>query len=350
MTENIQEMTSEERSHLLLSDLSKHSSDSIFFMNPRGEFEWVSAAKARNSGTTIENMIGKTDFDFMLPEEAERSWADNRRVMETGEPISQKVKRITRLDGSINYVSEIKTPRYSKSGKNLGIMGVARDITFVHDLIALTVHDIRNSLVSMGATMKLLSRGAYGPVDESVKKTLQDLLRRVGTSEKILRGYLSDEVLENYEIPQTEKLDLRADIIDKILEEFLIEMENRKIHFDNQLGSIPEGEIIVAESNRNYLTIVCRNLLQNFVRFTPEGGIIAIGFEIIPDFIKLIFWNNGPPVPQEKWESIFTEGESTDSTGIGLPMCRELVEKLGGKMWYENSWDNHPTFVFTIPS
>ena len=237
MTENIQEMTSEERSHLLLSDLSKHSSDSIFFMNPRGEFEWVSAAKARNSGTTIENMIGKTDFDFMLPEEAERSWADNRRVMETGEPISQKVKRITRLDGSINYVSEIKTPRYSKSGKNLGIMGVARDITFVHDLIALTVHDIRNSLVSMGATMKLLSRGAYGPVDESVKKTLQDLLRRVGTSEKILRGYLSDEVLENYEIPQTEKLDLRADIIDKILEEFLIEMENRKIHFDNQ-GSL----------------------------------------------------------------------------------------------------------------
>jgi len=349
MTENIQEMTSEERSHLLLSELSKHSSDSIFFMNPRGEFEWVSLAKALNSETTIENMIGKTDFDFMVPDEAEHSWADTRRVMETGEPIRQKVKKITRPDGSVNYVSEIKTPRYGKNGENLGIVGVARDITFVHNLISLTVHDIRNPLVSMGATIKLLSRGAFGPVNESVKKTLQELLQRVGSFEKILKGYLSDEVMANYEIPPTEKLDLRADIIDKILEEFLIEMEKRKIHFDNQLGSIPEGEIIVAESNRIYLTIVCRNLLQNFIRFTPEGGIIAIGFERIEGFIKIIFWNNGPPVSREKWESIFIEGESVDSTGLGLPMCRELIEKLGGKMWYENSWDNHPTFIFTIP-
>lgn len=348
MTQNIQDLSSEERSHLLLCALSKNTPNSVYFIDREGRFVWVSGAKAKNSGTTISEMVGKTDFDFMSPEDAERSWRDNRRVMETGETIKDKVEKNTRTDGSTVFVAATKSPWYNEAGDMMGAIGISKDITFVHDLIALMVHDIRNPLTSMGATIKLLSRGAYGPVNESVKKTLQDLLQRVGSFEEILKTYLSDEVLANYEIPQTEKLDLRADIIDKIMEEFLLEMEKRKLHFDNILGSIPEGEVVVAESNRNYLTIICRNLLQNSVRFTPEGGIIAIGFERSDGFIKIIFWNNGPPVPQEKWEAIFIEGESTDSTGLGLPMCRELAEKLGGKMWYENR-DNHPTFIFTIP-
>jgi len=350
MSTDIQEMGSEERSHLLLCALSKNTSDSVYFMDREGKFVWVSKAKAQNSGTIIKEMIGKTDFDFMAEDDAERSWKDNLRIMETGEAISSKVEKITRANGSTVFVAVTKTPWRKEDGEIIGVIGISKDITFVHRLIALTVHDIKNPIISMGATIKLLSRGAYGKVDTSVRNTLQELLKRVDGFGKILDNYLSNEVLANYEIPQKEKLDLRADIIDKILEEFISEIEARKINVDNILGSIPAGEVVVAESNRNYLSTICRNLLQNFVRFTPIGGGIAFGFERIEGFIKIIFWNSGPPVPIDKQESIFTEGESADSTGIGLPMCRELVAKLGGKIWYENSLDGHPKFVFTIPS
>jgi len=346
---DIQKMSSEERSHLLLCALSKNTPNSVSFIDRENKFIWVSRAKALNSGTTIENMIGKTDFDFMTEVDAERSWRDNLRVMETEEAIIEKVEKITRPDGSIVFVAVTKAPWYNESGEVIGVIVISKDITFVHDLIRLTVHDIRNPVVGMGAKIKLLARGYYGKVDASVRNTLQELLKKMDGFGKILDDYLSDEVLANYEIPQKEKLDLRTDVIDKIILEFISEIETRNISIDNSLGSIPEGEVVVAESNRNYLSVICRNLLQNFVRFTPVGGDIAFGFERIEGFIKIIFWNSGPPVPIDKQEAIFTEGESADSTGIGLPMCRELVEKLGGKIWYENSLDGHPKFIFTIP-
>jgi len=348
MVKTIQEMTSEKRSHLLLTALSKKSSDSIYFIDREGRFIWVNATKARNSGTTIPEMIGKTDFDFMSEEEAERSWEDNQRVIDTKEPIVNKVEIITRSDKSSVFVSVTKAPWYDDEEEIIGVIGISRDITFVRNLIRLMVHDIRGPIVSMGVTMKLASRGTYGWINKSVKSTLKDLLHRADCLEKILGDYLSEDVLADYEIPPKEKLDLRVDVIDKILKEFTLEIERQEIKIDSSMGSIPKGEVIIAESNLNYLTIICRNLLQNFLRFVPKSGTIAIGFEKMDGFIKVVFWNNGPAVPFEKKESIFSEGDSVNSTGVGLSMCRELVEKLGGKIWYENR-DWHPTFIFTIP-
>ena len=55
------------------------------------------------------------------------------------------------------------------------------------------------------------------------------------------------------------------------------------------------------------------------------------------------------PVPEEKREKIFEKFESTGSTGLGLSISRDLIEKLGGKLWYEHTASGHPNFKFSLP-
>ena len=154
--------------------------------------------------------------------------------------------------------------------------------------------------------------------------------------------------MNSREIGRKETLDLREDIIDPILGEFSQEIERGEIQIDNRLGGIPGNKILVS-ANRNWLGIVYRNLLSNAIRYTPKGGTIAYGFEDKGDMYRLNVFNNGRSIPEDKRKSIFEMFESELSSGIGLPVIRELVRRHGGDLWCEESPDGHPNFVFTLP-
>ena len=349
MTENIQEMTSEKRSHLLLSTLSKNMPVSLSFKDTQGRLVWVSKKKAENSGMTIEEMIGKTDFDLMVREEAERSWADDCRVMATKESITRKVEVVTRINGKADYVSVTKTPWLDDDDEVLGVICIPTDVSFIVQFLRIASHDIRDPLNSIGIAVKLLLKGISGKVeDASAIKSLKDIYKQVGKMEGIITDYISSSMLENYELPEKEHLDLRVDIIDVVLAEYADRIEAKGLGFDNSLGSIPSGEVITVNANRTCLMIIFRNLFSNAIRLTPPGGIIAFGFEKKENFLQLNVWDNGPAVEAGKEEEIFS-GYSQDSTGLGLSASRDLIEKHGGKMWYETTQEGHPNFLFTLP-
>ena len=108
------------RADEMMQALLQHSPDSIFFKDLGGKFVAVSEAKAANSGTTIEDMVGKTDFDFLLQEQAEAITQDDKAVIETGESIVDKVEKLTRPDGTETWVSASKAPWRDAEGKIIG--------------------------------------------------------------------------------------------------------------------------------------------------------------------------------------------------------------------------------------
>ena len=105
-------------------------------------------------------------------------------------------------------------------------------------------HDIRGPLVSIAATLKLLMRGSFGRMDESVWNTVSDLMARVrhliGIAEDCLGSAHS---LEGALRKKRNSIDLRQDIIDAVLDEVSNEIEQRRIVIDNRLGAIPAGTI-----------------------------------------------------------------------------------------------------------
>jgi signal transduction histidine kinase len=231
---------------------------------------------------------------------------------------------------------------------------VCREVTdriekekYILDMVSIATHDIRGPLISIGSIIKLLIRGAFGSIDESVKVTLSDISARISHLESLMGEYLCKSAVMNVEMPEKEYCDLRQDIIDPILDEYLSEIEGNNITIDNRLGAIPSNRIII-KANAHWIRIVYRNLIRNAIKYAASGY-IAFGFEDKGDHYRLNVYNSGPSIPEEKRTEIFKKFESKDSTGLGLAISRDLILKHGGNMWHENTWDGHPNFIFTIP-
>jgi len=90
----------------------------------------VSRAHAERMGLkSPEEARGKTDFDFYAEEFAREAYEDERRIIETGRPLANKIEKIITKDGAIRWVSATKVPILDDHGGVVGIVGISRDIT-----------------------------------------------------------------------------------------------------------------------------------------------------------------------------------------------------------------------------
>jgi len=117
------------REHTLLQTLMDSIPDSIYFKDEENKFVKVNKAKAAHYNVKPEEMIGKTDFDFLSENEAKQAFEDDDEVLKTGKFIINKVEKLTNTDGTQRWVSVTKIPRFDPEGNIIGTMGISRDIT-----------------------------------------------------------------------------------------------------------------------------------------------------------------------------------------------------------------------------
>lgn len=114
----------------LLHALMDHIPDTIYFKDTASRFVRINRAQAQVLGVTDpEQAIGKTDFDFLSPELARGSYADEQEIVKSGQPLTGKVERIMGAGGSYRWLSTTKVPITDERGRVTGIVGVSRDIT-----------------------------------------------------------------------------------------------------------------------------------------------------------------------------------------------------------------------------
>ena len=120
---------------------------------------------------------------------------------------------------------------------------------------------------------------------------------------------------------------------------------------------IPENLSVFADENM--FESIMRNLVSNAVKFTPKGGCITVSAKLVTgNFVEISVRDTGIGMSKEMIGNLCrldintkrkgTEGEY--STGLGLIICRDLIEKHGGKMWIESEEGKGSTFLFLLPS
>jgi len=113
----------------LLDSLLGHIPDRIYFKDKESRFLDVSKSKAEGTGLSREEFKGKTDFDFFSEKEAKVMREDEKKTMESGEPVIDKVQKLELPDGSEKWFSMTKVPFFDNKGNVMGTLGISRDVT-----------------------------------------------------------------------------------------------------------------------------------------------------------------------------------------------------------------------------
>jgi two-component system phosphate regulon sensor histidine kinase PhoR len=222
------------------------------------------------------------------------------------------------------------------------------------NMLKVMSHDIRSPLASMAATLRLLERGSYGGMDESVANTVKDLSIRVRQLLGIAEDCLGKASAVDAQMKiEKRDIDLRQEVIDSVLDELSNEIEAKGIIIDNRLGAIPTGTITV-NASKLWLKVVYRNLFQNAIKYGGQGCTIAFGYEDHGSIYRLNVYNTGEPIPEEKRSILFTkfgrvQGDMLrEGSGMGLYLTKEIITRHGGNIWYEARHTGND-FVFTLP-
>jgi len=217
-------------------------------------------------------------------------------------------------------------------------------------------HDIRGPLISISDTLKLLSRGHYGNMDEEVLNGINELSSKITgliglTEEYLLRSFSTNDD----SVTDREALDLMRDILIPVLKEFSPELRGHHLVIDHSLHAMSSKPISL-ETNRVLLKMVFRNLLKNAIKYGDERGVIALGFEDHGSSYQLNVYNSGNPIPEEYRNRLFRQftgignrNNGKDGTGLGLYLTKKVIQKLGGCIWYE-AREGGSNFVFTLPT
>lgn len=114
----------------LLDTLMEQIPDQIYFKDAKSRFVRISHALARRLGLgEPAEAVGKTDFDFFASEHAQKAFADEQRLLQTGEPLIAVEEHETWQDGREAWVSTTKVPLRDRSGQIVGLFGISRDVT-----------------------------------------------------------------------------------------------------------------------------------------------------------------------------------------------------------------------------
>ena len=234
------------------------------------------------------------------------------------------------------------------------------------DFTAMLVHDLRSPLMAVLSGAAILEDGLEGPVNEAQKKWLARIEAGVRKVVDLVNDFLDLSKIEAGRIELEKKeIDL-GQLIRESLENYHALAQKKQI----TLKSCIDLTFPQIKADPRYLDQVLSNLLSNALKFTREGGKIEIGADREDKSggqgsgdrdqqpaIRLWVKDTGVGIPAEELGSLFhkyrqtTSGQSSKEkgTGLGLVICKMIVEAHGGRIWVESNPGKGSTFAFTIP-
>lgn len=210
-------------------------------------------------------------------------------------------------------------------------------------------HDLRSPINALAGLLDVLDKGGLSKEDLSTH--IRELKTRFNHTRSLLNNLLDWTLL------QMDKLNLQAAKINvkQIVDDNIQLLESITSKEVKLVSTIDSDVIAFADSNT--FNLVIRNLITNAIKFTNEGGQIEIGAkEKGPDWLVFVK-DSGIGMSKEVIEILFdktapytTRGTANEKgTGLGLILCKEFVEKNGGKIWVESEEGSGSTFWFTLP-
>ncbi len=354
--------------------LVQFASDPIFSFNPDETYRFVNEAFARPFGKTPSEIIGKTPHDIFSYEEAEKRLRLVRHVFKTCERGEIEVKVVT-VNGEEKYYITIVDPIKNSEGKIIWVNCISKEITERKKaeeevkrkndqlqkinrerdkFLSIIAHDLKSPLHGILGLTKLMATEIEDFTPEDISSLSKKIYSSTNNLYKLLENLLDWVRIQQGTFSYEPAICQLSGIINNNIQSIKDYAEQKGIKIINE---VPFEQKIFGDTKM--IDIVFRNLLSNAVKFSNEGGIIRIGInKKSNETLEVFVSDTGIGISLEEQEKLFkieekvgkigTAGE--DSTGLGLILVKEFVEKNGGKINFESKLGEGSTFYFTISS
>lgn len=218
-------------------------------------------------------------------------------------------------------------------------------------LFSIISHDLKGPLNSLKAVLNLVSQGGISM--EEMKMLASSLNERVNQTFHLLENLLNwakTQMRGKHINPQPISMYVVAQSTTELLRQIA---QDKGIQLHNYVN--PKGKLVIAD--QDMMNLVVRNLIANSIKFTAEGGEVSIHSEPMEDFLKITVSDTGKGIKEEDQAKLFdirnnfteTGTAQETGTGLGLGLCKDCVDKNGGRIWVESEVGKGSHFHFTVP-
>jgi PAS domain S-box-containing protein len=373
ITEHKRDAEALEKERAFLRQVIDTTPNFIFAKDREGRFTLANQAVADAYGTTVDNLIGRTDTDFNPnKDEIEFFRRDDQEVIDTLQERFIAEEHITDAQGRVRWLQTVKRPIIESDGTAKQVLGASTDITqrketeielreqrvqLAHvarittmgELAASLAHELNQPLTAILSNAQAALRFMSSkPADlEEVREILQDIVKDNSRAGEVIRRMRA--------LVKKEELDFASVDLASLIRDVVVLVHSDAILLNIKLALDLDDNLQPVQGDKVQLQQVVLNLLLNAfdamkdcpaserdVKLRLEGSGAGL--------IQAAVSDRGTGLTVDKLDKIFQPFYTTkgDGLGMGLSICRSIIEAHGGHLWAENNADRGATFYFTV--
>jgi signal transduction histidine kinase len=238
-----------------------------------------------------------------------------------------------------------------------GGIGIVRDITAMKnaqrerdDFVAVMTHDLRQPLTGLLGYAQLIERGT---TPEKTKRFAQGIRRGGEQMLRMINNLLELARLESGEMEiQVGEVQLRR-LVEEVVQSLDGQIAEKRIELRLDLPL----DLPTLRSSETLLRECLANLVGNAVKYTPDGGQVAVSARAERDHLVVAVADTGIGIPRDDFDRLFSrffrssqqEVRKLRGSGLGLALTKTMIERLGGSIAVESELGKGTTFTMTLP-
>ncbi|WP_379743072.1 sensor histidine kinase [Massilia sp. GCM10023247] len=350
----------------LLSAISDSSPDVIYAKDDQGRMRFVNPAAVALIGKPVDQILGRTDAEFLNDPEVARQVMDNdRRIIDSGAG-EELEELVPTPDGEQRIWLSMKIALCDKGGQVVGLLGISRDITDrkraeqrlrdenhrKDEFLAMLAHELRNPLAPIVTGARLLDMSAHD--ETKVRHAARIIARQAAHMTELVDDLLDvSRVTRGMIALDKHDIDLRL-VLSHAVEQARPLIDARGHRLEAAFGAEP----VFVHADRTRLIQTVSNLLNNAAKYTPPGGQIVLALGASEHSVEISVTDTGigiAPALLPNMFDLFSQGERTPDRsqgglGLGLALVKSIVAMHGGEVAARSEGAGKGScFVMTLP-
>jgi PAS domain S-box-containing protein len=320
----------------------------VLYTNPR----WQEIA-----GITLEESLGNSWTKTLASEDKDTVIKEWQACAQDGRQFSHEF-RFRKPQGEVRWVHARAAVLHTESGELRGHVGTIEDITerremdqIKDEFVSVVSHELRTPLTAIRGSLGLLAGCVLGPLSEKGQRMLDIAVQNTDRLVRLINDILDIERIQSGRTTMVKVACDAAELVAQTVEVMQAIAGKAGVTLSVQ----PQSVRLWADPDRLIQTLT--NLLSNAIKFSPPGSRVWLTVEQQEDYVLFQVKDQGRGIPVDKLQSIFERFQQVDSsdarkkggTGLGLTICRSIVQQHGGRIWAESTPGTGSTFFFTLP-